>query len=98
MKKQTEPQHYYLAVHRNYEDVWRVIGQFDTAEQAQTVLDEKRAYTGSFNYDNAELKVLTDVEAKKQFGADWTYHPIGEKPPAPLKPKRTSRKPKASKA
>ena len=96
MKKTTAPQHYYLVVRRNYEDIWRVIGRYDTEEQAQTMLEEKRAYVGSFNYDNAELKVLSDPEAKKQFGTDWSYHPIGEKPPAPAKARRTARKPKAT--
>jgi hypothetical protein len=96
MKKAIEPKHFYLAVKRNYENVWRVIGEYDTQEQAETVLAEKRAYVGSFNYDNAELKVLTDVEARKQFGSDWVYHKIGEKPPAPVKAKRAARKPKAS--
>ncbi len=95
-KSTTAPQHFYLAVKRNYEDVWRVIGRYDTREEAQTLLDEKRAYVGSFNYDNAELKILSDAEAKKQFGAEWVYHPIGEKPPAPAKPRRTARKPKVS--
>ena len=96
MKKTTEPQHYYVAVKRNYEDVWRVIGKYDTLEQAEVVIAEKRAYVGSFNYDNAELKVLSYADAKKQFGAEWVYHPIGEKPSAPVKAKRAARKPKAS--
>lgn len=96
MKKAVEPHSYYLAVKRNYEDVWRVIGKYDSQDQAQTVLDEKRAYSGSFNYDNAELKVLSDAEAKKLFGSEWVYHKIGEHPPAPAKAKRAARKPKAS--
>lgn len=87
--KAVEPEYYCLAVKREYESVWRVIGKYDTEEQAETALEEKRAYEGSFNYHNAELKVLSRTQAKQQFGATWEYHPIGTKPGTPVaKPKR----------
>jgi hypothetical protein len=90
--KQAEPEYFCLAVRREYEAVWRVIGKYETQEQAETALEEKRAYQGSFNYDNAELKVLSRAEAKKQFGATWEYTPIGSKPgTAPVKPKRATK-------
>ena len=90
--KPTEPEYFCLAVRRDYEKVWRVIGKYETQEQAEAALAEKRGYEGSFNYNNAELKVITRSEAKKQFGADWEYHPIGTKPGTPVaKPKRVTK-------
>jgi hypothetical protein len=90
--KQVEPEYFCLAVRREYETVWRVIGKYETPEQAETALNEKRAYEGSFNYNNAELKVMSRTEAKQQFGATWEYHPIGTKPGTPVaKPKRVSK-------
>ena len=81
-------QYYCLAVRRNYETTWRFIGKYETQEQAQIALEEKRAYVGYFNYDNAELRVVSRSEAKKEFGTKWEYTPIGAKPvtkPAPNK-------------
>ena len=75
-------EYYCVAVRRNYESIWRFIGKYNTPEAAQAALEEKRAYTGSFNYDNAELRVVSRSQAKKEFGSDWEYYPIGSKPPA----------------
>ncbi len=78
MTKKRVTDYYCVCVRRNYESIWRVISKHDTREQAQAALDERRAYTGVFNYDNAELRVLSRTEAKAEFGADWEYKPIGE--------------------
>jgi hypothetical protein len=93
----SDVQYYCVAVRRNYESVWRIIGKYDTQDQAQAALDEKRAYTGDFNYDNAELRVISRAEAKKEFGPSWEYYPIGQKPEEP-KPKKASKAKSASKA
>jgi hypothetical protein len=77
-KKQKNAEYYCVAVRRNYESIWRVVSKHDTREEAQDELDKRRAYTGIFNYDNAELRVLSRTEAKAEFGADWEYKPIGE--------------------
>jgi hypothetical protein len=92
-----EPQYYCIAVRRNYESIWRVIGKFDTLEAAQEAVEEKRKYTGAFNYDNAELRVLSRAEAKKEFGSSWEYTPIGQKPEE-AKPKKSSKAKSAAKA
>jgi len=103
MATKNEPQYYCIAVRRNYETIWRVIGKYPTQEEAEAALEEKRAYTGDFNYDNAELRVISRAEAKKEFGASWEYYPIGQKPEEP-KPKKASKsksatsKPAASKS
>ncbi len=89
--KSDDAQYYCLAVRRNYEDVWRVIGKYDTRDQAEAALEEKRAYTGAFNYDNAELRVISRAEGKKEFGSSWEYHPIGQKPEPEHKPKKASK-------
>ncbi|MEP7286234.1 MAG: hypothetical protein ABI947_10755 [Chloroflexota bacterium] len=91
MVAKSKVQYYCVAVRRNYETMWRVIGKYDTQEAAQAALDEKRAYAGSFNYDNAELRILSRAEAKQEFGAAWEYHPIGEKPPVERTPRKTSK-------
>jgi hypothetical protein len=78
MRKKTQIAEYYcVAVQRNYEDVWRLVSKHDTLEAAQLDLEERRAYTGSFNYDNATLRVISRTQAKLEFGADWEYSPIG---------------------
>jgi hypothetical protein len=76
-------QYYCVAVRRNYETVWRVVSKHKTVEEAQAEVETRRSYTGVFNYDNAELRVLSRTEAKKEFGAKWEYKAIGEghKPP-----------------
>lgn len=78
MSKKRVSEYFCVCVRRNYESIWRAISKHDTREQAQAALDERRAYTGVFNYDNAELRVLSRTEAKAEFGADWEYKPIGE--------------------
>lgn len=78
MRKKAQIAEYYcVAVQRDYEDIWRFVSKHDTQEAAQYDLDERRAYTGSFNYDNATLRVISRTEAKQEFGADWEYAPIG---------------------
>jgi hypothetical protein len=91
MAKKSAPEYYCLAVRRNYEEVWRFIGKYDTPDQAQAALDEKRAYVGAFNYDNAELRVVSRSEAKKEFGSDWEYRRIGEKPPVETKSRKSAK-------
>jgi len=56
--------------------------------EAQAELDKRRAYTGTFNYDNAELRVISRSEAKKEFGKDWEYTPIGGNRPKPARAKK----------
>jgi hypothetical protein len=76
-------QYYCLAVRRSYEDVWRIVDKFDTEAEAQTARDERRAYTGVFNYNNAEFRIISREQGKQEFGARWEYHPIGEILPPP---------------
>jgi len=76
-KKSPLTEYYVVAVRRHYETIWRIISKHATIEEAQAELNQRRAYTGSFNYDNADLRVLSRSEAKKEFGAKWEYVPIG---------------------
>jgi len=85
-------QYYCLAVRRNYETIWRIIDKFDTEAEAQSALEARRAYVGVFNYDNAELRIISREQGKQEFGARWEYHPIGEIPPPP-KPARAVKAP-----
>lgn len=95
-KSEKVSEYFCVAVRRNYESIWRLVTQHPTREEAQAELDKRRAYTGSFNYDNAELRVISRAEGKKEFGKDWEYAPIGApKPKTPTK-KRPERKPEAS--
>ena len=78
MSKKSPPHEYYMvAVRRHYESVWRLVSKHATLEEAQAELDQRRAYTGSFNYDNADLRVMSRSEAKREFGQKWEYVPIG---------------------
>jgi hypothetical protein len=77
MAKKALTEYYVVAVRRHYEDIWRLVSKHATREEAQAELDERRAYTGSFNYDNADLRVLSRSEAKAEFGPKWEYVPIG---------------------
>lgn len=77
MGKKQSAVYYCLAVHRDYESKWRVISKHATVEEAQAELERRRAFTGVFNYDNAELRVLSSTDAKKEFGPKWEYRPIG---------------------
>jgi hypothetical protein len=79
VKKRAFIEYYCVAVRRNYEEVWRVVSKHDTREAAEAELAERRAYTGAFNYDNAELRVLSRSEAKAEFGDSWEYKEIGAK-------------------
>jgi hypothetical protein len=71
-------EYYCVAVRRNYEETWRIVSKHATRDEAQNELETRRSYTGAFNYDNAELRVLSRSEAKKEFGASWEYKPIGD--------------------
>jgi hypothetical protein len=83
-------EYYCVAVRRNYEEVWRIISKHATRDEAQALLDEKRAYAGVFNYNNAELRIVSRVEAKAEFGKRWEYSPIGA--PKPVhKPRVTAK-------
>lgn len=81
MPKQSTLEYYCVGVRRNYESMWRFIGKYSTLEEAQTALEARRGYVGSFNYDNAELRIISRSEAKKEFGPKWEYRAIGEKTP-----------------
>ncbi len=85
----TKKTYYCLAVRRTYEDVWRIIDKFDSEIDAQAALQKRRDYKGVFNYDNAELRVISREQGKVEFGAKWEYHPIGEAP-APPKPRKVA--------
>ncbi len=77
MSKTPNSEYFCVAVRRNYEEVWRVVSKHSTSDEAQTELEKRRGYTGAFNYDNAELRVLSRSQAKKEFGARWEYKTIG---------------------
>lgn len=79
-KTRQQVEYFCVAVKRNYESIWRIVSKHDTREAAQRELDERRAYTGSFNYDNAELRIISRSEGKKEFGAKWEYVAIGTPP------------------
>jgi hypothetical protein len=75
-KKSEHAEYYCVAVRRNYEEVWRFVSKHPTREEAQAELDKRRAFTGAFNYDNAELRVISRSEGKKEFGKEWEFKPI----------------------
>jgi hypothetical protein len=75
--RKAKAEYYCVAVRRNYEENWRVVSKHTTFDEAQAELESRRGYTGAFNYDNAELRVMSRTEAKKEFGDSWEYKPIG---------------------
>jgi hypothetical protein len=78
MVAKNKPSEYYcVAVQRNYEPQWRIISKHNTPEEAQAEIDARRSYTGAFNYDNAEFRIISRAEGKKEFGKKWEYAPIG---------------------
>jgi hypothetical protein len=79
MSKKSSPEYFCVGVKRNYEDTWRIISKHDTQAEAQAEIDKRRAYTGVFNYDNAEFRVISRTKAKEEFGPRWEYKPIGTK-------------------
>jgi len=79
MSKRPASEYFCVAVRRNYEDVWRMVSKHSTLDEAQAELEKRRSYVGVFNYDNAELRVLSRSKAKEEFGARWEYKPIGGK-------------------
>jgi hypothetical protein len=78
MTKKKQAEYYCVAVRRNYEEVWRVVSKHESRDEAEAELEKRRGYTGAFNYDNADLRVMSRSEAKKEFGSDWEYKPIGK--------------------
>lgn len=76
-KKNLSTEYYCVAVRRNYESIWRFVSKHNTREEAEDELGRRREFKGSFNYDNAELRVVSRTEAKKEFGKEWEYVPIG---------------------
>jgi hypothetical protein len=100
MKKQTASAEYYcVAVQRNYESIWRVITKHDTIEEAEQELERRRGFTGSFNYDNATLRLLSRSEAKREFGKTWEFQPIGSQAhPKPARRRKPAAKPAAQEA
>ncbi len=78
MSKKANSEYFCVAVRRNYEDIWRLVSKHRTSDEAQAELERRRSYTGAFNYDNAELQVFSRSQAKREFGADWEYKPIGQ--------------------
>lgn len=75
--RKQQPEYYCVCVRRNYENVWRAVSKHDTREEAQTELERRRSFTGVFNYDNADLQVMSRTEAQGVFGKGWEYKPIG---------------------
>lgn len=86
------PDEYFVMVQRNYETIKRVVSAHPTREEAIAERDKRRAYTGSFNYNNAELTVISLAEAKKIFGEDWQFGATSK--PKPQKSKTKSAAPK----
>lgn len=76
-KSKQSSDYFCVAVHRNYEDNWRIVSKHATREEAEAEIEKLRSYTGVFNYDNAELRVISRAEGKKEFGKNWEYVPIG---------------------
>ena len=91
-KASAKSEYYCVAVQRNYESTWRVLTKHDTLEQAQAELEDRRGYTGAFNYDNAELRVMSRSEARAIFGGKWNFAPIGAAAPVKPAPARRARR------
>jgi hypothetical protein len=79
MSKKSNSEYFCVAVRRNDEDIWCVVSKHNTQAETQAELEKRRDYTGAFNYDNAELQVLSHSQAKQEFGAHREYKPIGSK-------------------
>jgi hypothetical protein len=77
MSKKGSAQYFCVAVRRDYESVWRFVSKHNTQAEAEEELERRRSFKGTFNYDNAELRVLSRAQAKAEFGQDWEYKPIG---------------------
>lgn len=75
--RKAQPEYFCVCVRRNYEDVWRAVSKHETRDEAQAELERRRGFTGVFNYDNADLQVMSRTEAQSVFGAGWDYKPIG---------------------
>lgn len=75
--RKVKAEYYCVCVRRNYEDVWRAVSKHETRDEAQAELERRRSFTGVFNYDNADLQVMSRTEAQGLFGASWDYKPIG---------------------
>jgi hypothetical protein len=77
MAKKAASNYFCVCVKRDYESIWRVVSKHTTLEEAEAEVQKRREYTGAFNYDNAEFRILSRAEAKAEFGSDWEYKPIG---------------------
>ena len=75
--KNQRAEYFCVAVQRNYEDKWRIVSKHATREEAEAEIEKLRSYTGTFNYDNAQLRIISRTEGKKEFGKSWEYVPIG---------------------
>src|SRR5262249_24257679 len=71
-------EYFVVGVKRNYEKIWRFVSKHNTREEAEAEMAKRRGYTGAFNYDDAELRVVSRAEAKAEFGRKWEYKPIGQ--------------------
>jgi hypothetical protein len=78
MSKKAAAEYFCVGVRRNYEEIWRIVSKHSTRDEAEAEMAKRRAYTGAFNYDDAELRVLSRAEAKAEFGPKWEYKPIGQ--------------------
>ena len=76
-KRRSQHDYFCVCVRRNYEKVFRVVSKHATRDEAQAEIERRRSFTGPFNYDNAELWILSRAEAKKEFGKEWEFQPIG---------------------
>lgn len=69
MNSQTES--YYVFVRRAGDQRWVALGQFDNQREAELIM------TGLFarhrRYTRQSVRVLSDTEAKYEFGQDWTF-------------------------
>ncbi len=90
-KRSAKSEYYCVAVKRDYESEWRMLTRHDTLEEAQAELKERRGYTGAFNYDNAELRVMSRTEAREVFGGKWNFAPIGSTSTTPVAAVRARR-------
>src|SRR5258708_21191101 len=79
MSKKTSPEYFCVCVKRDYEDKWRVVSKHDTQAEAEAEIEKRRAYTGVFNYDHAQLRVISRSKPKEDFGPRSESNPMGNK-------------------
>jgi hypothetical protein len=76
MSTRSKAEYYCVGVRRHYEPIWRMVSKHATRDEAQVQLDKMRGFTGNFSYDNADLRILSRLEAKAEFGVQWEFKPI----------------------